>query len=204
MQKGQFAGAKCYYRTALLNVLIKLKPKICLEIGTHTGLTAQVFTAYFEKYKADGKLITADIKKYVDIKSDFSKQVLVYPHTLNVAEYHDVSSQDMLAGWAAQSQDSVKANCRILKEELVNIGADHFDFCFIDGDHQEASLRKDLEIAKALSRYPHYALLDDTKEGFHECSAVYAKSIINEVSHYDFDDWPIFIGSSLIWSPDLS
>ena len=94
---------------------------------------------------------------------------------------------------------SVEANCEILREELSKIGADAFDFCFVDGDHQRTSFLRDLEIVRILSRPPHYALLDDTKDEIHECAFVYQEKLVDEVNHYDFGDWPIFVGVSLIW-----
>ncbi|XOA42579.1 MAG: hypothetical protein ACKKMO_02090 [Candidatus Nealsonbacteria bacterium] len=202
VRKGKFAGTRCYYKTALLNTLIKLRPKICLEIGTNYGGTAKIFKYYFKKYKPGGVLITADIRKYIDLGDKHIKQVLVYSHMANIENHHDVFARQMLSGFHTHLNDSVKANCEILKRELRKIDADAFEFCFIDGDHQEISFLRDLEIAKKLSHFPHYALLDDTKEEEHECSFVYNKELVKKVSHYDFDDWPIFIGMSLIWEKD--
>jgi hypothetical protein len=199
IRKGKFAGKKCYYKTALLNTLIKLKPKICLEIGTHLGRTTEIFDYYFKKYQPEGILITVDIRKYVDLKNNRIKQVLVYPHVANIAQYHDVAPNQMLADYKDHFNDSVKANCEILKRELKKIGAKVFDFSFVDGDHQRTSFLRDLEIVKRLSRPPHYALLDDTKDKEHESAFIYQKELIDKFNHYDFEDWPIFIGMSLIW-----
>ena len=197
--KGKFKGTKCYYKTGLLNVLIKLKPKICLEIGTWRGGTAKMFEYYFKKYRPDGVLITADVRKYVDISSDKIKQVLVYPHVPNLKDFHDVSNEHLLCDFERHLEKSVESNCEILKKELKNIRAESFDFCFVDGDHQEISFMRDLEIAKRLSKPPHYTLIDDTKEEAHECAMVYQNKLIHKVNHYDFDDWPIFVGMGLIW-----
>jgi len=202
IRKGKFAGTRCYYKTALLNTLIKFRPKTCLEIGTNYGGTAKIFKYYFEKYKPDGVLITADIRKYVDLDDNNIKQVLVYSHVANIENHHDVFAKQMLPGFNARLDDSVKVNCEILKIELEKIGVDAFDFCFIDGDHQKISFLRDLEIVKKLSYFPHYALLDDTKEEEHECSSIYNKELVGQVNHYDFDDWPIFVGMSLIWEKD--
>ena len=83
--------------------------------------------------------------------------------------------------------------------DLEKIKENVFDFCFIDGDHQKISFLNDLKIAKTLTVYPHYALLDDTKEEAHECASVYKETVVKEYGHYEFEDWPIFVGASLIW-----
>jgi hypothetical protein len=95
---------------------------------------------------------------------------------------------------------TLEANCEILGGELNKVGADYFDFCFVDGDHNRTSFLRDLDIVKRLSRPPQFALLDDTKDEVHECAGIYQKELVDEVGHYDFEDWPIFVGVSLIWN----
>lgn len=146
-------------------------------------------------------LITVDIRKYTNLESNRVRFVLVYPHVSNIRDYHDVPEEQMLPDFRVHFHDSVEANCDILRGELESIGAEAFDFCFVDGDHQEASFLRDLEIVKSLSHHPHYALLDDTKDEIHECALVYQRKLVNELNHYDFEDWPIFVGASLVWSP---
>jgi len=199
IQKGKFENKRCYYKTALLNTLIKLKPKVCLEIGTHYGGTAGVFEYYFEKYKRDGVLITADIKKYADIENKFVKQVIVYPHIKNIEKFHQVNKEELLVLSPNESADSVKENIKILKKELEKVDEKLFDFAFVDGDHQRKSFLADISIALQLTKYPHYILLDDTKDEIHESAFVYHNEIIKKFNHYDFEDWPIFVGMSLIW-----
>jgi hypothetical protein len=187
-----------HYKTGLLNTLIALRPIICLEIGTYYGGTTKIFEYYFRKYEPKGVLITADIRKYINLTSKRVRQVLVYPHVCNICKYHDITPDQLLPDFEMHFDDSVEANCEILRKELKAVGAECFDFCFVDGDHQEVSFLRDLQIARLLSRPPHYTLIDDTKDEIHECAIVY-KRLMNEVNHYDFDDWPIFVGMSLIW-----
>ena len=203
IRAGKFAGKKCYYKTGLFNTLIKLRPRICLEIGTYYGGTARVFERYFKKYRRDGLLITADIKKYKDIEGKYIIQVVVYPHVGNIGKYHNVFRKDLLPDAEKKMGNSLEENCKILKEELKKIGAEYFDFSFIDGDHQRISFLRDIEIARRLSNSPHYILLDDTKDEAHESAFVYQGEIKNRFNHYDFEDWPIFVGMSLIWDKNL-
>ena len=199
IRKGKFRGRNCYYKVGLLNTLIKLKPKLCLEIGTHLGGTAKIFEYYFKKYRPDGILITCDIKCYIKLNSKYIRQVIVYPHINNIEDYHKVTKNELLPAYEDHLENSVKANCEIIKKELSKIRASSFDFYFIDGDHTRISFLKDIEIAKALSTPPHYILLDDTKEEDHECCFVYQNELKLKFNHYDFDDWLIFVSMSLIW-----
>lgn len=200
IRKGKFEGFGCYCKTGLLNTLIKLRPKVCLKIGTYKGGTTRVFQHYFEKYEPHGIRVTADIAKYRDLSNRYVTQVMVYPHTANIADYHEVNETQMLTYSQSQIANSVDLNYKILQEALDEIQAGYFDSCFIHGDHQEISLLRDLEICSRLSRRPHYYLLDDTKEGLHESSAVYQNELSLAYKHYDFDDWMphIFVGMSLI------
>ncbi len=191
---GSNAGQRDWYKTALLNTLIALKPNTCLEIGTHRGGTTNVFYEYFRNYNHGGWLITADIKKYVQLSIPHVRQVLVCPHSLDVGTRHSVDEDELL-----RSGDSVKANTRILRDSLHAISRTSFDFAFIDGDHARDSALKDTEIAASLLDPPHYMLLDDTKEGLHEVSQLYNDTLVNLYEHYDFENWPVFVGVSLIW-----
>lgn len=182
IRKGQYEGQKCYYKTALLNTLIELKPLICLEIGTHYGGTTKIFQYYFEKYQPKGILITTDIKYYIEYpESKNIRQVIVKPHS--------------------EDSESITPYVDILKNELSNINQKQFDFTYIDGDHKEASFLKDINLHKLMSKHPNYALLDDTKDEAHESCFAYKNKIINEFEHYEFDDWPVFTGTSLIYKP---
>lgn len=197
---GPYAGRQCYYKTALYNTLVALKPRVCLEIGTHFGGTAAIFTKYFADHMPDGVLVTADIKKYCDYKHPQVVQAVVYPHSVDVISRHWVTPPELLNGYIMSYENSVGLNVAILADWLYKVGATAFDFAFLDGDHQRAAVLKDIDIAKLLTKPPHYMLLDDTKEGAHEVSVVYEKELKPVYNHYDFDDWPIFVGASLIWT----
>lgn len=180
---GRFQGAGCYYQTALINTLISLRPGICLEIGTHHGGTTKIFESYFERYRPDGILITIDVRKFVDVESNRVRQLLVAPHD--------------------GSDDTEIRNLSVLRSELERAQAHHFDFAFIDGDHSESSFLADLRLYKQLSASPHYALLDDTKDAVHECCDAFRKRVVPRSSCYDFEDWPIFVGASLVWDYEI-
>lgn len=182
IRKGQYKGKPCYYKTALLNTLIKLRPQICLEIGTHYGGTTKVFQHYFELYEPDGILITTDIKYFIKYpESKNIKQVIVEPYK--------------------EESNSIESSITILKNELEAINHEKFDFTYIDGDHKETSFLKDIRLHKSLSEHPNYALLDDTKDEAHESCFAYKNKVIKDFKTYEFDDWPIFTGTSLIYKP---
>jgi cephalosporin hydroxylase len=196
---GDYAGSSCYYKTGLLNTLIALNPRVCLEIGTHQGGTAMVFLEYFGSFRPDGILVTADVKKYVHLPVPCVRQAIVYPHSADVVTRHWVTSDELLDNDPTVYDKSVALNSAILAEWLAKIGADNYDFAFIDGDHARESLLRDIEIATRLTSPPHYMLLDDTKEGTHQVSVVYRDELLPKYDTYDFEDWPIFVGASLIW-----
>ena len=206
IRKGRFEGIGCYYKTALLNTLIKLKPQVSLEIGTHVGGTTRVFQHYFKRHEPYGRLITADIRKYCDVTDARTTQVIVYPHVTNIGDYHDVNETQMLPHNESQINNSVELNCQIIREALYGIGAEGFDFCFVDGDHQRKSFLGDIATCAKLSKRPHYILLDDTKDELHECSFIYQNELRTAYDHYDFDDWMprLFVGMSLIWEKQSS
>lgn len=203
INEGPHAGKLSHHQTALMNTLIKFKPRYCLEIGTYYGATAKVFDHYFRKFRADGLLITADIKRYADLTTPHVKPVLVYPHVNNPGDIHFVKPEELLTGYKNHSRDSVRANSDILRKELEILGGTAFDFAYIDGDHQEISFLKDLEIAVRLLAPGSRILIDDIKEECHECAATYQQKIAPCITHYDFDDWPIFAGLGLVNSTDL-
>ena len=196
---GAYAGKECFYKTGLLNVLYHLKPINCLEIGTHYGGTSLVFNRYFECEQSNGNLLTTDLKLYLKLAMPRIHQVVVYPHSLDVINRHWVTPADLLTGYESRVGDSVNANCTILGECMKTLDIAEFDFAFIDGDHTRDSALKDIAIARKLTKPPHHLLLDDTKEAVHEVSVLYKNELSAQYSHYDFEDWPVFIGMSLIW-----
>ena len=208
-------GPLTFYVDSLYSTLIELRPKICLEIGTHRGGATKAFQRYFDNYREDGWLLTVDIKKYVDIEKDNIKQCVVYPHVENIRPHHmEVADKDMLSGFE-EIENSVEKNCSIIQSELSEAGFDKFDFVFIDGDHQRSSLLKDLELSKRLSHPPHYMLLDDVHDYVHDSATVFHEEIKPKYNHYTFENWKdnekirsskwvndvdeVMAGTALIW-----
>jgi hypothetical protein len=203
IREGEHKSKACWYKSGLLNTLFCFTPLTCLEIGTHYGGTCEVFNYYFEKSKPDGFVITADIKTYKDLSYlTHVHPVLVYPHIVDIETWHHVDDKDLLSDAKEKSVDSQNANTHIIQEALQSKGHELFDFAFVDGDHTETSMMRDIAIAKALTTPPHIILLDDTKEGLHESKQVYEEKIKPNHNSYEFDDWPIFIGCSLIWDKE--
>ena len=183
-------GAMTFYIDALYSTLVELQPKICLEIGTHRGGSAKTFQRYFDNYCNDGWLLTVDIKEYVDVRTDNVAQATVYPHVLNFKKHHKhVKDKDVLEG-SEEVEGSEEKNCKIIEDYKSSAGIyEPFDFVFIDGDHQRDSFLKDVEIAKALSRPPHYMLLDDVSDYVHDSTTVFREEIKPKYDHYLFEDW---------------
>jgi len=182
----------CHYKKALFNTLVELRPKFCLEIGTHKGSSAEVFQNYFDKFEPNGLLVTCDIKKYVDLKNLKNvKQIIVAHHINDISSFHNIKKQELKYSFS----ESVATNIKILRE-IKN----EYDFAFIDGDHTRDSFLKDIIICETLLKDPKVMLIDDTKEPVHECSYVYMNEIKTSemYEHYDFDDWKQFVGCSLV------
>ena len=81
------------YREAILNILIQLRPRFCLEVGTHIYQTSKTFSYYFEKYKEEPfddqyQLITTDIGEFTRDKEPPPRvyPLMVYPYTKDVAK----------------------------------------------------------------------------------------------------------------------
>ncbi len=183
------------FRVSIYNVLVHLKPKYCLEIGSHLFQSSHVFHDYFKNYCPEGYLITCDIKKYCDFDSKHIIFTKVYPHTRKILDWHAVREEDMLANALSEENlnNSTQHNIALLLIELTKLGVTAFDFCFLDGDHTETSFRKDLEIALTLTKPPHYILIDDIDQNNHECSRVYHEEVKNNYCNYELS------GMSLIW-----
>ena len=99
------------FRQALLATLIHLKPKYCLEIGTHLGQSTEVFQKYFDEYQQDGIVVTVDIHKYKDLSHLKNvKQLIVHPHVDNSSDWHYVNNEELLD----HNVDSVAKNTEII------------------------------------------------------------------------------------------
>jgi cephalosporin hydroxylase len=186
-----------YFRDALYASLVHLKPKYCLEIGTHLGQSTAVFQQYFDEYQPDGLVVTVDITKLVTIDSKNVKQVIVHPHVSNSGDHHRVD-ENLLT----HDTDSVKMNTDLIKEAIRNYPSLLFDFCFLDGDHQMQSVINDFEISRNVLGGSQYILLDDTEEEHHDSKRAY-EEIVNSGSHnvYDFSkEWGKYCGCALVWN----
>jgi len=199
-----FFDKGCHYMTALWASLLQIRPRYCLEIGTHDGLNStRIFTEYLEKYQPDGILITVDI---VPCKSPLGKnvrQVIAVPH------HEKIESTCGGNGWINKgdlldsinlSKDSVEINSERIMLCMKDLQIEQFDFAFIDGDHERVSLLRDIEICESLLSDRKLMMIDDTKEEVHPCCHVYHDEIKTSGKYecYDFEDWEKFVGMSLI------
>ncbi len=197
ISEGPKAGTFRFYRNALTNTLIHLKPKHCLEIGTYYGQSSMIFHRYFERYESTGRLVTCDIKRYnPQLDHTYITQVQVYPHTINVEFLHKVRESDLLANALEREylDRSVENNAALLRQS-----DSLYDFCFLDGDHQKESFLKDMEIALLLTAPPHYILVDDTEDYSHDTATVFHEMKKN-FNCYEFEDYPQLVGMGLLWS----
>ena len=186
-----------HFRDALFASLVHLKPKLCLEIGTHIGQSTLVFQKYFDEYQPDGIVVTVDITRLVELTFSNAKQLIVYPHVSNSGDHHKVD-ENLLT----HKVDSVAENTKIIKGAIRNLSHAKFDFCFLDGDHQLQSVLNDFEISRNVLGGDQYILLDDTEEDHHDSKTVY-EQIITEQSHntHDFSkEWECYCGCALIWN----
>lgn len=190
-------GSRHIYN-ALYDTLVALKPEICLEIGTFHGQSARVFQDYFTEHCPTGKLITIDIKKYVDL-SDLPNvfQIIGHPHVTNSTNWHHVNEQELMP----YTDSSVKMNVRLIQN------ANHwhgFDFCFLDGDHQWESVRRDFLIAANVLEFPKYILFDDIDVEAHDSARYYQEQILTKetLNIYDYSDWGVWVGAALIWQKE--
>ena len=167
------------FRQALLATLIHLKPKCCLEIGTHLGQSTEVFQKYFDEYQQDGIVVTVDIHKYKDLSHLKNvKQLIVHPHVDNSSDWHYVNNEELLD----HNVDSVAKNTEIIRGAIRNLSENHFDFCFLDGDHQRDSVMKDFAISRNVLSEPQYILFDDTEDdgGGHDSVDVYNEIVAED------------------------
>lgn len=196
--KGPRKGEHRYYKTALWNTLLHLKPRLCLEIGTWKGGSTKIFQRYFAEHRPDGYLVTADIKFYVLLTDSRIRHVRVYPHTADILDlFKKIKPGQLLPHWRERVDNSVALNSEILLTALSSVRSGLFDFAFVDGDHWH--LGKDMEIVENVLRRDGYALLDDTTAYVWPSSQFYHDEIKPVYETYDFEDWPVFPGTSLVW-----
>lgn len=175
---------------AIYACLLQVRPKFCLEIGTFHGQSAAVFQYYFDRYCPDGLLVTCDIKKYVELHLKNVRQVIVHPYVNNSCQWHYVQQEELLG--VGTPRDNI---------EIIKQYHDEFDFCFLDGDHQEVSALADLEVCRELAAPPKYILFDDIDEDVHDSKRVYNNIIKNDpnLNIDDFQNWNFWVGAALLW-----
>lgn len=194
-----------FYLDALYSSLVHYRPKLCLEIGTHTGNSARIFQKYFDEYMPDGRLITCDLKQYADLSELKNvKFVQVHAHLDNMAGIHYLTNDELLhkteENW---SGDSVLSNIRLIlagvRDEPIKY-AKIFDFVFVDGDHQRDSAVADMTIARYLLKPDAPMLFDDTDEFEHDCAKLFHEQIKTSglFETYEFDDWNKVAGCAII------
>lgn len=197
---GPKAGKKRYYLDSLYNSLVELKPKICLEIGTHYGGSSAVFQEYFNEFMQDGRLITCDIRSYTDLSNlPNVTPVIVHPHADNMSSHHIVNQESLLP--VPESPiDNIRLVLTALCGSLPKNGK-VFDFAFIDGDHQVISATKDIAIAEYMLKPGCPFLLDDVDEEYHELSKYYHETMksSDRWDIYDFEDWLVTTGTALLY-----
>lgn len=204
VQSGPHAGKLSHYRDALYSCLVQLKPRVCLEIGTNYGASAAVFLRYFDDFKVENALlITTDIKHYTKIEDPRVIQVQVRPYVKNSTLLHYVKEEE-LRQMEELPIDNMRANRADISDALASRGEIMFDFSFVDGDHQRLSVYADLEIARTLSKKPHFILFDNVEDTAHDSVAVYHEELKTDrsLNTYDFSDWNRFVEAALIWDKD--
>lgn len=210
---GDFKDKIAYPRQALFSTLMYLKPTHCLEIGTYYGGSAMIFFDYMKQANVDGLIVTCDVQRYTDLEASprvadywtrqFVKQIIVYSHLpiKELRKHHSIHNAiqkdyptNLKYQEAKYSKNSINDNVEIIKKAYNK----KFDFAHVDGDHTEKSFLSDIEICKRLLKPPKYILLDDIKEGVHECAETF-KKIRKDYNCYEFENWGVFAGRALIW-----
>lgn len=194
------------YRNAILNTLLTLKPKFCLEIGTFLFQTSAVFAWYFQTRRIDGKLITADIAKWTRGGDPLNVYpVMVYPYEIDVESRHggiEVYYKDYKEKLI--KHDGLTLNLEIIQDKMDELSIDYFDFVFVDGDHSYLAIENDLIIAKVLCRPNGYILIDDVMDNYHDGQVKFYNELKRTGNtFYEFEDWEISPQIALIKNKDL-
>lgn len=193
------------YRRCLLNTLIALKPKNCLEIGTHTYQSTSVFSHYFNWHQPEGRVITADISVWNRGEPPpGAHPVMVYPHEFDIENrhgginiYHSNWKKKIAAGG-----NSVQINGKIIWDKMEDLDIGAFDFVFLDGDHSHKGFYSDLYISLALTHEDSWLLIDDTFDSRNELFYSY-RELAKKNKFYTYNDWKVKPGMSLIQMKDF-
>lgn len=179
-----------YYRRAIYNTLLELKPKHCLEIGTYLFQTSAVFSRYFQENNKEGVLITADISVW-DRKENPPNvyPIMFYPYVENPSlehkgikifksDYKEIFKSDL----------SLESNIYILMAAMQDHNIKKFDLTFVDGDHTRISFLNDLYIAKLVTKKEGYILIDDIKDKRHDQFHVY-NELKRKNNFYEYENF---------------
>ncbi len=195
-----------YYRRAIYNTLLELKPKYSLELGTYLYQTSHVFSKYYKQYCPEGWLITADISTWNRGGTPRNVYpVMVYPHIMDIEAEHggiDVYYRSF-RNRLLKGEDTVELNCNCIQETMIKLNIwDRLDLCFVDADHTRKSFLADLAIAKICTKEDGWILIDDINDRGHEQFDVYRE--LQTCNHfYEYEDWEISPGLALIQNKDL-
>jgi cephalosporin hydroxylase len=188
-------AAHTEYRSALYETLKYLRPKYCLEIGTNHGASAIVFQRYFDEYMEDGRLITCDIKIYNKLNLPNVTQIQVHSWIDNPWNWHHGNDTELI--------NDERNNLQIILDTMNKLNIPELDFSFIDGDHTEKSVNKDMDMVGFYlpMKLPKYILLDDTDSKDQDVGRIYRDHIKKnpKFNTYDFENWPCRVAASLIW-----
>lgn len=181
---------------ALWNLCLVLRPRWILDIGTMGGTSALLAAQYLERNGLGGQVVTADV---VMGKATFEHPLVtrlqVYPHSLSgLQQYPWVMCTKMMPDYPEHLDDSASVNAAMMLEALTAAGGKLFDLAYVDGDHSELGILRDLEIVKRVTWWPHYALLDDVYMPGVPAEELYRESLVHQYDHYDFegDGWETF------------
>lgn len=196
-----------YNHEVLYATLLELKPKICVEIGTHQGGSANVFQKYFNEHRQDGLLITCDVMNWVsprNIEDVIAAQMpnchylKVYPHW---ADTYMCEAPNTLPNWQNMIHSSIDNNFNLIQGMLKTYGYDKADFVFIDADHRAICLSKDIILADRLTQN-NWVLIEDVDPlGTQHESHGYYQNVFkyyNIYDCYDFDNWNVHTNCALI------
>jgi hypothetical protein len=180
------------YYEALWSTLVQIRPVNCLEIGTFRYYSAKVFSRYFDEYAPDGKLITVDIATWnrdtVPPKRVYP--VMVYPHRKDIDQFHGgikLHYKNYLKVLQSKKPTHV-LNLLAIHEKMVELNIPLFDFFFIDGGHDEVSVRADFIMAKILTAPTGYILIDDITDNRHDVYKVVQRLLCDKYIYY-YNDW---------------
>ena len=182
---------------AIWNLCLVLKPRFILDIGTMGGTSALLAAQYLEKYQDGGHVVTADVvttKMAAEWEHPLVTKLLVSPHSrAGLQQYPWARMLLQQDGWENMPR-SVDVNSEIVLGALKAAGGELFDFAYVDGDHSMVGIWRDLQIVQRVTRWPHYALLDDVYMPGVPAGVLYRELLVHQYEHYDFegDGWERF------------